>query len=131
VLALAAAGVVRARAEPAGTAVRGFRTDDVTCAVSLSHRAGLYCAARAIGGHRYDGRGIVRLTADGRIGFPAAGNDLLLAIDGDLPRSPRPRLRAGDAWAAGGYRCVCGRSTLRCFRAHHGFVIGSAHLVRF
>lgn len=112
--------------------VAGFRADGVTCATGLPQlAAALYCASRAVGASRYDGRGVVRLAANGRVGFRAAGNDLLLAIDGALPRSPRPRLRSGGSWAARGYRCTYDRAALRCVAAGHGFTLSRTRLARF
>jgi len=120
--ATAAASLSNSRSSVASAV--GFRAAGVTCAVRLPRlAAGLYCAAGGVKRGAYDGRGIARLTPDDRALVVRAGNDLLLAIDGDLPRSARPALRTGGTWSLDGYRCVAGTSRVRCKRLHQGFVI--------
>ncbi len=97
----------------------------VVCGVRLPiDRPGLYCASPVITRGAYDGRGIVRLSSNGPATTVASGNDMLLAIEGDLDRSARPRLSMGSVWHVGGYACSLANS-LTCRRGHHGFTIGT------
>lgn len=98
----------------------------VTCAVGLRGFDGLYCASPAIKQGAYDGEGVVRLSASGQVQVVRAGNDLELAIDGNLPAAKRPILRSGRAWLSAGFRCANSGGAITCRRAGRGFTLSLA-----
>jgi hypothetical protein len=122
-LALAAQGAPHAAA--------GFRVPGrpsgppkLVCATNLPHRDGLYCASPFIQPHTYDQVGVLKLSSAGAVTIVRGGNDLLLAINGDVDHMrPRPTLKVGESWSANGYRCARTTSAVRCRRGSHGFVI--------
>src|SRR5262245_11956829 len=96
----------------------------VVCAAKLPVvPSGLYCASPVISKGAYDGRGVVRLAPRGRAAIVRAGNDLLLAIDGNADNSARPLLASGKAWRASGYECNNRGNAITCRRGRHGFTI--------
>jgi hypothetical protein len=118
-------------APAASAASTGFRVPDrpyfrpqVVCATSLPHRVGLYCESPFVKPHTYDQLGVLRLTADGAVTKIRGGNDLLLAIEGDLDSTqPRSILGPGQSWSVNGYRCARTTTAVRCRRGRHGFTI--------
>jgi hypothetical protein len=108
----------------------GFRVPDgafgppkVVCATSLPQRSGLYCASPFVKPHTYDGLGVLRLSPTGTVTTIQGGNDILLAIDGDLLGRTRPILRTGHSWSANGYRCARTATAVRCRRGTHSLAI--------
>src|SRR5262249_20464658 len=69
------------------------------CFTKFPHRVGPYFESPFIKPHTYDQLGVLRLTADGTVTKIRGGNDLLLAIEGDLdhtqPRSSSVPVKAG------------------------------------
>ena len=115
----------------------GFRVPDrpdtrpqVVCATNLLHRSGLYCASPFVKPNTYDGLGVLRPSESGHVTRIQGGNDILLAIEGDLDQTgPRPTLSPGHAWSANGYRCTRTTTAVRCRRGRYGFTI-PAHPAR-
>jgi hypothetical protein len=96
----------------------------VVCATNLPHRSGLYCASPLIRPNTYDQLGVLKLSLAGTVTIIRGGNDILLAIEGDLDHMrPRPTLRLGRSWSADGYHCARTATAVRCWRRLHGFAI--------
>jgi hypothetical protein len=93
------------------------------CATNLPHRTGLYCASPFIKPTTYDGLGVLRLSGSGRVTRIQGGSDILLAIQGNLDRTPRTTLNAGHAWSSNGYRCLRTTTAVRCRLGSHGFTV--------
>jgi hypothetical protein len=131
-LAAAVVGVVPAQAAAVGSS-SGFTAlhGAVRCAVRLPREPGLLCAATAVKTRAYDGRGVVRLLASGRVSTVPAGSDLLLEIDGDRDRTARPALAPGRTWRHAGFVCTSRRAALTCARRGHGFTLSAVRVRRF
>jgi hypothetical protein len=135
------AALVAGTAGPAQAATSfGFTTSTrntiqkVTCAIGLpwSPRT-LICSSPAIKKHAYDHLGVVELPLSGAARIGHSGNDMLLGIDGLLPRSyeRRPLLRSGATWSRGGYRCSNRAGTVSCTRGGHGFEVSPLRVRTF
>jgi hypothetical protein len=111
-------------------AAPGFRAAGVVCAVLPEFGGDLLCASSAIKPFAYDGRGIIRLSHSGHLSIIKSGNDVLLALDGDLPRSPRPTLHNNRSWSSGEYQCRVTRGTVRCLSNHRGFSLSRTSFKR-
>jgi hypothetical protein len=97
---------------------------NVVCATNLPHHTGLYCASPFIKPNTYDRLGVLRLTLTGTVTKIQGGNDILLAVEGDLEHvGPRPILRLGQIWSANGYHCARTTTAVRCWRGSHRFAI--------
>jgi hypothetical protein len=94
----------------------------IVCATNLPQRSGLYCASPFVKPHTYDGLGVLRLSPAGTVTTIQGGNDILLAIEGDLGRT-RPILRPGRSWSANGYHCARTTTAVHCRRGTHGLAI--------
>jgi hypothetical protein len=108
----------------------GFRTMGVVCAILPGFGGDLLCASSGIKPPAYDGRGIVRMSRSGRLSIIESGNDILLALDGDLPRSPRPALQRDHSWSSGGYLCHMKNGTVSCLTHGHGFSLSRTSFKR-
>lgn len=115
-------------------AVMGFATgrvadrNRIVCGVNVDGIRGLSCAGRGISRWAYDQRGVVRLRPGNPARVVRAGSDLLLAINGDLPRQQRPLIAFGESWTDGTYQCRLRSTGLACTTGRHGFVLSKSSL---